>query len=106
MVYHISKKEQNRIERLEKKAKVALLFSEQFEKLGGINTVTYEQFAEWLSVPLIENGKPKISRQNINEWHRQLRLPYKTKFETILRLSNKESNQYKFAQKIMRVLNS
>lgn len=100
-----NKREQNRIKRLEKKSKIALLFSEQFDLFGGIHQVTYQQFADWLSFPLTENGLPKISRQNINEWHRQLRLPYKTTFEKILRLASQESHQYQFAEKVMRVLN-
>lgn len=95
----------SKVKRLEKKSKMALLFSEQFEELGGREWVTYEYFARWLSIPLTKMGQPQISRQNINEWHRQIRLPYKDKFEMILRLSDEESDQYQFAEKVMRVLN-
>lgn len=94
-----------RLKRLRQRANVALLFTEQFNELGGRQSVTYQAFADWLSEPLVRFNNAPISRQNINEWHHQLRLPYKDKFEIILRLADVESGQYRFAEKVMRVLN-
>lgn len=100
----IDKREARKLQRLEKMSEIALLFTEQFNEFGGIEKYTYHRFAVWLSRPLTSMGLPQISRQNINEWHRQLRLPYKDKFEMILRLADAESDQYQFAEKVMRVL--
>jgi hypothetical protein len=98
-------REKQKLKRLEKKSRIALLFTEQFDNLGGRTKITYQEFADWLSEPLVQLNMPEISKQNINEWHRQIRLPYKDKFEMILRIADEDSGQYQFAEKVMRVLN-
>ena len=76
------------------------------EKTKGI-TETFEQFGDWLSEPITEEGFDRISRQNVNDWFRCKRLPYKGIF-LIIRICSRGqagfSSQSEFCDEIMEIL--
>lgn len=73
---------------------------------------TYEDFAVWLSEPMVREGFDQISRQNINEWFRCKRVPYPDKFRiTKLCIEARHSQdiypkQLKFCNDVLAVLDA